>query len=94
MLKSITRTILISTMGFAWDMIKAGERLRAFVYTWEIHDGNRERSGLGELWALRSALAIVVGGERLELLVNALAMKLGYRDGEVSMMMLPTALAY
>lgn len=84
MQKSIIRTMLVSAMGFAWDTIKAGERVVAFAESWELHEGNQERAGFVELGVYRAGLIIAVSGERLEALVNTLAMKLGYHDGEVS----------
>lgn len=83
-MKSITRTLLTGSMGFAWDMIKAGERVVTYTESWELNERNQERAGFVELAVWRSGRVIVVAGEGLELWVNALAMRLGYNDGEVS----------
>jgi hypothetical protein len=84
MMKSITQEMLVGAMGFAWDMIRAGGRVVALAESWELHEGNLERAGFVELTVWRTGRAIVAAGESLELRVNALAMWLGYSDGEVS----------
>jgi hypothetical protein len=84
MLKSIARALLTSIMGFAWGTIKVGEDVVAFAESWEVHEGNEQSAGVGELSVWRSGNAIVRMGERLELWVNGLAVRFGYNDGEVS----------
>jgi len=84
MLKLVTRTMLTGTMGFSWKLIATGERVAAFAESWELHGRNEERAGFVELAVWRTGQAIVVAGERLELRVNALAMQVGFSDGEVS----------
>jgi hypothetical protein len=84
MMNSITRAVLTSTTSFAWKLIATGERVVAFAESWELHEGNQERAGFVELAVWRTGRAIVVAGERLELRVNALAMRSGFCDGEVS----------
>ena len=84
MIKAATQAILTSSMSFAWYTIKSGERIVAFAESWELHEGNQERAGFVELGVNRVGRAIVSAGERLELRVNAVAMRLGYDDGEVS----------
>jgi hypothetical protein len=84
MLKSVTRTMLTSAMGFAWELIKAGGRIVAYAEGWEVTKANEDRAGFVELVVWRAGNAIVCMGERLELSVNSLAMGLGYSDGEVS----------
>jgi hypothetical protein len=93
MMKSITRTMLTSTMGFAWDMIKTGERIVAVAERWELTKANEQRAGFVELAVWRAGTAIVGIGERLELKINQFAMWLGYDDGEVSGMLVPLAAA-
>jgi hypothetical protein len=93
-MKSITDTMLTSAMGFAWDIIGVGERAGALPESWELHERNAESAGVVELTVWRAGKAIVRLGERLELRVNALAMQLGYNDGEVSgLVAWPSALA-
>lgn len=82
--KLITSTMLVSTMGFAWDMIRAGQRVVAFAESWEAHEGNEQSAGFVELAVWRAGSAIVRMGERLELWANGLAVRVGYNDGEVS----------
>jgi hypothetical protein len=84
MMNSITRTMLTSTMGFAWNLIKTGERIVAFADRWELHEGNEQRAGFVELSVWRTGAAIVSIGEGLERAVNRFALWLGYDDGEVS----------
>jgi hypothetical protein len=84
MLKLIERTVLASAMGFAWDLIKVGERVVVYGESWEVTGANEQRAGFVELTVWRAGNAIVRIGERLELSVNSLAMRLGYNDGEVS----------
>jgi hypothetical protein len=94
MKSAITQALLTRAMGFAWDIITAGERVVAVAENWELHEGNQERAGFVELTVWRAGHATVRMGERLELRVNALAMRLGYGDGEVSRMVAwPPALA-
>jgi hypothetical protein len=95
MIKSaITQALLTSIMGFAWDIITAGERVVAVAQNWALHEGNEQSAGFVELTVWRTGRAIVVAGERLELWVNAVGMRLGYRDGEVSRIVAwPPALA-
>ena len=83
-MKSIIHTMLTSTMGFAWRLITTGERVVALAESWELHERNKERAGFVELAVWRTGRAIVAAGEGLELRVNALAMRFGYNDGEVS----------
>ena len=85
--------MLTGAMGFAWDMIGLGERVVAVAESWEVQEGNQERAGFVELTVWRTGRAIVVAGERLELWVNAVGMRLGYRDGEVSGMLMHRAAA-
>jgi hypothetical protein len=84
MSNSITRMMFTSAMGFAWDIIKAGERVVAYAEDWEVTEANAERAGFVERAVWRSGGAILRVGERLELAVNACAMRLGYADGEIS----------
>lgn len=93
MLKSITQAALTSTMGLAWDMIATGGRVVAFAESWELHEGNEQPAGFVELAVWRAGRAIVITGERLELRANALAVRLGYNDGEVSGMLIHVAVA-
>jgi hypothetical protein len=93
MLKSITQAALTSTMGLAWKLITTGERVVAFAESWQLHEGNADRAGFVELTVWRAGRAIVRMGERLELRVNALAVGLGYNDGEVSGMLMHLAAA-
>jgi hypothetical protein len=84
MMKSITRTMLTSTMRFAWDVIKTGERIVAFAESWELHEANEQRAGFVELAIWRTGNAVVGMGERLEQSVDTFALWLGYSDGDVS----------
>ena len=93
MLKSITRTMLTSTMGFAWGTIRLGEHVVAFAESWDVHEDNEQSAGVGELSVWRAGSAIVRMGERLELWVSGLAVRFGYNDGEVSGMVAWPALA-
>jgi hypothetical protein len=83
MMKSITTTMLVSAMAFAWGTIRAGER--GVERSEAIGSADlKDYAGLWETMAARKGCAMVRTGERLELWVSALAMKLGYRDGEVA----------
>ena len=84
MMKSITRTLLTSTMGFAWDMIRAGERVVAFAESWKLHEGNEQRAGFIELIVHRTGRALGAAGKRFELGLDALAIRFGFDDGEVT----------
>ena len=85
--KSITSTMLASAIGFAWDIIKAGERIVAFSVRLGADEAYDLRAGFVELSMWRVGNATVTAGERLERSVNWFAMKkLGYADGEVSEM--------
>lgn len=81
MLKSMTHTMLTSTMGVAWDLIKTGERIGAFAERWGAND---QHVGFAELSMCKAGRMITSAGERLELSVNRCALWLGYNDGEVS----------
>lgn len=83
MLKSITRTMLTSAMGFAWTLIRAGEGVVALS---ERLGSDDLRADFAEMSVWRAGQAVVRSGEGLERLVNAVAMTLGYNDGEVSAM--------
>ena len=84
MFKSITRTMLTSAMGFAWDLIRTGEHIVATSERLGKDEAYDLRAGFVEMSVCRSGQAVVLTGEGLELFVNAVATKLGYRDGEVS----------
>lgn len=84
MMKLIAHTMLTSTMGIAWKLIRTGECVVAVAESWELHEGNAQRAGFVELSVWRTGRAIVRMGERLELRVNGLGVRLGYNDGEVS----------
>jgi hypothetical protein len=88
MMKSITDTLLTSAMGFAYDLLNAGERVVAFAERWGVDEAYDLSAGFTERWIHNRGNAITAMGERLELGVNGLAMKLGYRDAEVSGMLL------
>jgi hypothetical protein len=94
MLKSVTRTMLTRAMGFAWDLIKVGERVVAYAESWEVTETNAQRASFVELTVWRTGNVIVGTGERLELGVNSLAMRLGWDDGEVSSLVAWPALAH
>ena len=81
MMKSITRTMLTSTMGFAWDLIKTGERIVAFA---ERRGATDERAGFAELFVRKAGKIITSVGGHLEPGVNKVAVWLGYSDGDVS----------
>jgi hypothetical protein len=78
MMNSTTQAMLTGTMGFAWRLIATGERVVAFAESGELHEGNEQSAGFVELTVWRAGRAIVVTSERLELRVNALALRLGY----------------
>ena len=85
MMNSITYTMLTSAMGFAWrKLIRTGERIGAAAERWEVNGANELQAGFVELSVWRAGRTMVRAGESLELFVNWLAMRLGYRDGEVS----------
>jgi hypothetical protein len=84
MLKSITRTMLTSAMGFAWDVVRTGERGVVKSEAFETTDIERPYAGFVEKSVWQARRAMVGTGEGLELFVNRFAMRLGYRDGEVS----------
>jgi hypothetical protein len=84
MMKSITRTMLTTAMGFAWDVIKTGERIIEASENWDVHEANERRAGFVELAVWRVGNAIAGMGVRLELGINRFAIWLGYSDGEVS----------
>jgi hypothetical protein len=88
--KLITSTMLTSALGSAWDIIKTGERISEATEGW----GTDEHASLAEGFVKKTGRAITAMGERLELSVNWLAMKLGYSDGEVSGMVAWPALAH
>ena len=79
--KLITSTMLTSAMGFAWGLIRRGERIAEASGNWGAND---LRAAFAERSVWRVGLTIAHAGESLELLVNACAMKLGYHDGEVA----------
>ena len=81
MLKSITRTMLTSTMSFAWKLIRTGERVVEGAESWGVND---RHASFAELSVRKVGTVITTGGERLELAVNRVALRLGYNDGEVS----------
>jgi hypothetical protein len=81
MLKSITNTMFVSTMSFAWKLIGTGERVSAAAERWGAND---QHAGLAEHYVRKAGRNMTVAGELLELTVNALAMRFRYRDGEVS----------
>jgi hypothetical protein len=64
--------------------MRTGERIGAAAERWEVTEANELRAGFVELSVWRAGRAMVRAGESLELFVNWLAMRLGYRDGEVS----------
>ena len=80
MMKSITRTMLMSTMSFAWTLTTADERTSEATKGW----GSDQHASVAEVAVRNAGRAITAVGERLEQATNALAMRLGYRDGEVS----------
>lgn len=80
MLKLMTRQMLTSAMSFAWKLIRAGESVVGATESW----GSDDRASLAEGSVRNAGRAITAGGEWLELATNGLAMRLGYRDGEVS----------
>ena len=90
-MKSITRTMLTSAMGFAWSMIRAGERGVEAAGGWGADD---QHASLAELSVWKAGMMITIGGEQLELAVNRFALRLGYNDGEVSGMVAWPALAH
>ena len=83
-MKSITRTMLTSTMSRAWDVIHSGERSVERCYAIGITDPEKPYAGFLEMVVWRKGWATVRAGERLETFVNSVAMKLGYDDGELS----------
>lgn len=87
---SIMLTMLMVLMRCAWDIMKAGECVGAVAVNWPLHEGNKDHAGFVERTVWRIGRATVGAGECLEALVNALAVKLGYNDGEVSIMLIPT----
>ena len=91
MLKLGTRAPLTRTMSFAWDIVRLGERIVGATEGWGAEDQHAGRVEMS-LWKL--GRAITAGGERLELGTNWLAMRLGYRDSEVSGMVAWPALAH
>jgi hypothetical protein len=93
MLKFITDTMLISTMGCAWSLITTGERIVAAAERWEVHAANELHAGFVELSVWRTGTAIVGIGERLEHGVNRLALRLGFADGAVSGMLVSEQMA-
>jgi hypothetical protein len=84
MMTSIKDAMLVNAMGFAWHVVRSGESSVERSEAIGITDPEKPYSGLLERMATRKAWATVRAGERLEAFVNSLAMKLGYRDGEVS----------
>jgi len=94
MLKSITQAMLVSAMGFAWAIITTGQRSVERSEAVGITDPQKPYAGFLETMVWRKGWATVRMGERLETLVNWLAMKLGRNDGEVSgLVAWPLALA-
>jgi hypothetical protein len=91
MLKLIIRTMLTSTTGFAWDLIRSGARIVEASGNWGAND---LRTDFAERSVWRAGITIAHAGESLELFVNACAMKLGYRDGEVAGFVAWPALAH
>ena len=79
-MKSIERTMLTSTIGFSRDLIKVGERIVSATETL----GADDHASIAERTVRKVGLRMTAAGERLELSVNSLGMRLGYRDGEVS----------
>jgi hypothetical protein len=90
MINSITRTMLTGTMGFAWELIWAGQHVVGATALW----GADEHASLAERFVGNAGRIITAAGERLELAVNGLAMRLGYNDGAVSGMVAWPALAH
>jgi hypothetical protein len=84
MLKSITRTMLTSAMGFAWGVIRSGERGVECSEALGRTDPEKPYAGFVEKTQYLARRARVCAGESLELSVNRFAMKRGYNDGEVS----------
>lgn len=84
MMNSIIQAILTSAMCFTWGVIKTGERIVAFAERLGADEAYDLRAPYSEIWIRKRGKAVTATGERLETFVNALAMKLGYRDGEVS----------
>ena len=82
MLNSITRTMLTTTMSFAWSTIKTGERIVAYTMGWN-WGSTDEHAGFAERFVRTTGKTITAIGERIDLATNGLAMQLGYRDGEV-----------
>jgi hypothetical protein len=82
--KLIKRSALTGVMGFSWDLIKTGGRIVAYVDSWEVNEANERRAGFVERSVWKAGRIITIAGERLELAVNGLAVRLGYNDGEVS----------
>jgi hypothetical protein len=78
--KLITRTMLTGTMSRAWKLICAGERVVGATESW----GADEHAGFTEVSVRNAGRVITAMGEWLELATNGIAMRLGYRDGEVS----------
>ena len=83
-MKSITQAMLTNTMGLAWGIIGTGQRIVERSEAIGITDPLKPYAGFLETMVWRRGNAIVSAGEHLELWVNALAMRLGYNDGEVS----------
>lgn len=81
MTKSITDTMLTTAMGFAWKLIRTGERVVEAAESWGADD---QHAGFTELFVRKAGTVVTIGGERLELAVNGLALWLGYNDGELS----------
>jgi hypothetical protein len=84
MLKSITRTLLTSTMGFAWDIISTGERGITRSEALGVTDPEKRYAGGVEKMTYQTRMAMVRVGEGLEMFLNWCGVKLGYSDGEVS----------
>jgi hypothetical protein len=85
MMKLIERT-LTSFMGLAWNIVHAGERTVERCEAIGITDLKKPYAGFREKMAWRIGWGMVRVGEGLQHGVNWFAMRLGYRDGEVSAM--------
>jgi hypothetical protein len=84
MMKSITGTMLTSTMSFGFAILDAGDRSLERSDAVEITDPEKPYAGFHEKMLWRTGLTTRFIGEGLVLSVNWLSMKLGYYDGEVS----------
>ena len=72
--------MLTRTMSFAWKLIRADERATEATQGW----GSDQHASFAEVTVRNAGKAITGMGEWLEIATNGTAMRLGYRDGEVS----------